>query len=74
MNSCLHVLVVLTINVKIGDANFHNTECDMAKLQQSVVWLSTIRMSCKHIRVWIKDICKKSTLLTKTVLGKHSTQ
>ena len=32
MKSFLHVLVVLAINAKIADANFHYTECDMAKL------------------------------------------
>ena len=28
----VHVLVVLAINAKITDANFHYTECDMTKL------------------------------------------
>ena len=32
MKSYLHVLVVLTINAKITDANFHYTECDITKL------------------------------------------
>ena len=27
-----------------------------------------------HTRVWIQDICKKSTVLTKTVFREHSTQ
>ena len=65
MKSYLHVLVVLAINAKIADANFHYTECDMTKLYQSVIWVLTIRMSCKHTRVWIQDIFKKSTVLTK---------
>ena len=29
-------------------------------------------MSCKHTRVWIQDIYKKSTLLTKKVVGEHT--
>ena len=65
MKSYLHVLVVLAINVKIADANFHYTECDMTKLYQRVIWILTIRMSCKHTRVWVQDIFKKSTVLTK---------
>ena len=32
MKSYLHVLVVLAINAKITDGNFHYTECDMTKL------------------------------------------
>ena len=32
MKSYLHVFVVLAINSKIADANFHCTECDMTKL------------------------------------------
>ena len=32
MKSYLHVLVVLAINVKIADAYFNYTECDMTKL------------------------------------------
>ena len=32
MKSYLHVLVVLTINAKKPDANFHYTECDITKL------------------------------------------
>ena len=32
MKYYLHVLVVLAINAKIADANFHYTKCDMAKL------------------------------------------
>ena len=32
MKSYLHVLVVLVINAQIADANFHYTECDLAKL------------------------------------------
>ena len=32
MNSYLHLLVVLAINAKIADANFHYTECNMTKL------------------------------------------
>ena len=67
MKSYLHVLVVLAIHAKIADANFHYTKCDMAKLQQNVIWISTIRMGCKHTRVWIQDICKKSTVLTKSI-------
>ena len=74
MKYYLHVLLVLAINAKIADANFHYTECDMAKLQQSVIWILTIRMSCKHTRVWIQDICKKSAFLTKLVMGEHSSQ
>ena len=31
MKSNLHVLVVLAINAKIADSNFHYTECDMTK-------------------------------------------
>ena len=31
MNSYLHVLVVLAINAKIADANFHYAECDIAR-------------------------------------------
>ena len=31
MKSYLHVLVVLAINAKIADSNFHYTECDMTK-------------------------------------------
>ena len=63
MKSFLHVLVVLAINAKIADANFHYTECNMTKLQQSGIWILTIRMSCKQTGVWIQDI--KSTVLTK---------
>ena len=74
MKSYLHVLVVLAINAKIADAKFHYTESDMAKLYQSVIWILTIRMSCKHTRVWIQDICKKVNFLDKIVLGEHSTQ
>ena len=74
MKSYLHVLVVLAINAKIANANFHNTECDMAKLKQSVIWISTIRISCKHTRVWIQEIYIKSTFPTKIVLGEHYTQ
>ena len=32
MKYYLHVLVVLAINAKIADANFHCTECNMNKL------------------------------------------
>ena len=32
IKSYLHVLVVLAINAKIADANFHYTECDMSIL------------------------------------------
>ena len=32
MKSYSHVLVVIAINAKITDANFHYTECDMTKL------------------------------------------
>ena len=32
MKSYLHVLVILAINVKMADANFHYSECDMTKL------------------------------------------
>ena len=32
MKSYLHVLVVLAINAKIAEANFHYTESDMTKL------------------------------------------
>ena len=32
MKSYLHVLVVLAINAKITDANFHYTEYDITKL------------------------------------------
>ena len=32
MKSYLHVLVVIVINAKRSDANFHYTECDMTKL------------------------------------------
>ena len=32
MKSYLHVLVVLAIDAKIVDANFHYTECDLTKL------------------------------------------
>ena len=73
MKSYLHVLVVLAINAKIADANFHYTECDMTKLKQSVIWILTIRMRCKHTRVWIQDICKNQ-LFWQKVIGKHSTQ
>ena len=59
MKSYLHVLVVLAINSKIADANSHYTECEMNKLKQSVIWILTIRKSCKHTRVLIQDICKK---------------
>ena len=65
MKSYLNVLVVLAINAKIADANFRYTEPDMTKSYQSIIWISTIRKSCKHKRVWMQDICKKSTLLTK---------
>ena len=37
MKSYLHALVVLAINAKIADANFHYIECDMAKLLQSAI-------------------------------------
>ena len=70
MESYLHVFVVLAINAKIADANFHYTECDMTKLYQSVIWIYTIRMSCKHTRVWIQDICEKPTVLTKKGIGR----
>ena len=77
MKSHLHVLVVLAITDKIADANFHYTECDLTKLLQSVIWILTIRMNCKHTRVWTQDIFKKSTVLTKkyrenTLLGINS--
>ena len=65
MKYYLHVLVVLAIKTKIADANFHYTECNMNKLKQSIIWILTIGMSYKHTRVWIQDICKKSTILTK---------
>ena len=58
MKSYLHVLVVLLINANIADANFHYTECDMTKVYKRVIWIFTIRMSCKHTWVWIQDICK----------------
>ena len=32
MKSYLHVLVILAINAKIADTNFHYTENDMANL------------------------------------------
>ena len=32
MKPYLHVLAILAINAKIANANFHYTECDMAKL------------------------------------------
>ena len=32
MKSYLHVLVILAINAKIADANFHYSELDMTKL------------------------------------------
>ena len=32
MKSYLRVLVVLAINAKKVDANFHHTDCDMVKL------------------------------------------
>ena len=51
MKSHLHVLVVLAITDKITDADFHYTECDLTKLLQSVIWIFTIRMNCKHTRV-----------------------
>ena len=73
MKSFLHVLVVLAINAKIADANFHYTECNMTKLQQSVIWILTIRMSCKHTGVWIQDM-HKVNCSDKKVLGEHSTQ
>ena len=65
MKSYLHVLVVIAMNAKIADANFHYTECDMTKLKQSVIWILSIRISCKQTRVWIQNKCKKSTVLTK---------
>ena len=58
MKSDLHVLVVLAINAKIADANFHYTECEMAKLKQSVRWILTIRMSCKNTRVYARHMQK----------------
>ena len=58
MKCYLHVLVVLIINAKIVDANFHYTECDMTKVYQSVIWILTIRKICNQTRVWIQDICK----------------
>ena len=42
MKSYLHVLVVLAIIAKMADANSHYTECNMTKLQQSVIWILTI--------------------------------
>ena len=63
MKSYLHVLVVKAINAKVADTNFHYTECELTKLKQSDIWILTIRMSCKHTRVWIQDIYKKSTVL-----------
>ena len=65
MKSYLHVLAVLAINAKITDANFYYTECDMTKLKQSVLLILTIRISCKHTSLWIQDMCKKSTILSK---------
>ena len=32
MKSYLHVSIVLAINAKLADANFHYTECNMTKL------------------------------------------
>ena len=69
MKSYLHVLVVLAINAKIADANFHYTEWDMTNLYQSIIWILSIRMSCKHTRRWIQDMCKKSTVLIKSIGG-----
>ena len=73
MKSYLHVLVVLAINAEITDANLHCTECDMTKLLQSVIWILTIRMSCKHTRVWFQDV-QKVNCSDKKVLGEHSIQ
>ena len=33
-----------------------------------IIWVLSIRMSCKHTRQWIQDICKQSTVLTKTYM------
>ena len=65
MKSYLHVLVVLAITAKKADANFHYSERDMTKSYVYVICILTIRMNCKHIRVWIQDICKKSIVLAK---------
>ena len=73
MKSYLHVLVVLAINAKIADANFHYTECNMTKLWQSVIWILTIRIGCKHTGVWIQDM-QNVNCSDKKVLGEHSTQ
>ena len=40
----------------------------MTKLKQNVISLLIIRKSCKHTRVWIHYICKKSSVLTKKYL------
>ena len=52
---------------ELADANFHYTECNMNKSYQSIIWILTIRMSYKHTRVWIQDMCKKSAVLTKSI-------
>ena len=52
----------------MNGANFYCTECDMTKLLQSVIWILTIGMSCKHTMVWIQDICEKSIVLTKSIV------
>ena len=60
MKSYLHVLVVLAINAKIADANFHYTGCDMTKLKQT--------HQCMDSRHMQRVNCS-----AKKVLGEHST-
>ena len=60
MKSYLHILVVLAINAKTADANFHYTECDMTKVLQNVIWILTIKMSHNHTRYGFKNMQKVS--------------
>ena len=63
MKSYLHEFVVLANTAKklMLISTIQNVTCPNHRKALYV----TIRINCKHNRVWIQDICKKSTVLAK---------